>query len=140
MSTKHLLLQTSIALAMAFTISCSDSDAEPFETDDFYYHGADTFKVINKSEHDITGVTIRTWNGTEYSNSIIEYDELIDKNGGSKTLSIPEEVLPRNPLVCIKAENRPKLDCIKFNNPSYTWDGKELYVTRLPHPLELESL
>jgi len=138
MNTKHFLLQTSIVLAMAFTNSCSDSDAEPFETDDFYFHGSDIFKVINESEHNITGVTIRTWDGTDSAS--IEYDELIYKMGGSRSFAIPDEVLPARPLMCVKAENRPKLDCIRFNAPSYTWDGRDLYITRLPHPLNMESL
>ncbi|MDR2731971.1 MAG: hypothetical protein LBB36_02000, partial [Fibromonadaceae bacterium] len=109
--------------------------ADPYETDEFYFHGADSFKVINESEHDITSVVIRTWDGTDYYVSI-EYDELISKKGDSRSFSIPDRVLPPNPLICVKAENRPKLDCIKFNKPSYTWDGRDLYVTRLPHPLK----
>ena len=125
-------------LAMSFTISCSDSDVDPYETDDFYYHSSDFFKVINESEHDITGVTIRTWNGTDSVS--IEYNELISKRGGSRSFAIPDKILPPRPLMCVKAENSPKLDCIRFNSPSYTWDGRDLYITRLPHPLKLESL
>ncbi|MDR3001135.1 MAG: hypothetical protein LBU89_07715 [Fibromonadaceae bacterium] len=139
MNTKRFLLLLGIALAMMLAVSCSDdTNTGPYETDEFYYHGSDSFKVINASEHDITGVTIRTWDGAD--STIIEYNELISKKGGSKSLLMLNEVLPRNPLMCIKAENRPKLDCIRFNSPSYTWDGKDLYITRLPHPLEMEAL
>jgi hypothetical protein len=135
MNVKYFLLLASIVLAITLTISCSSSgNADPLETKDFYYHGTDFFKIINKSEHDITGVLIRAWTN---STPIIEYDELIPKKGGSKDLGVPpDEVLPEAPLMCIKAENRPKPDCIKFNDPSYTWDGEDLYITRLPHPLE----
>jgi hypothetical protein len=125
-----------MVLAMMFTVSCSDADADPFETDEFYLHGAESFKIVNVSEHDITSVVIRTWDGAD----IIEYDKSISKKGDSRSFPIPYQILPRNPLVCVKAENRPKLDCIEFKYPSYTWDGKDLYITRLPHPLKLESL
>ncbi|MDR0516071.1 MAG: hypothetical protein LBH25_03405 [Fibromonadaceae bacterium] len=138
MNAKHFFLLTSMALAMMFTVSCSsDADADPLETDEFYFHGGDSFKVINASDHDITSVVIRSWNGAD----LIEYDKSISKKGDSRLFTIPpDEVLPRRPLMCVKAENRPKLDCIEFYNPSYTWDGKDLYITRLPHPLKLESL
>jgi len=136
MNIKHFFLLLGIAFVMAFTISCGASSSDPYETDEFYLHGADSFLVINESEYDITSVVIRTWAGADY----VLYNELISKNGGSKFFSIPNEILPPSPLMCVQAENRPKLDCIKFSRPSYTWDGKDLYITRLPNPLKLESL
>jgi len=133
---KHLLLLASMVIVMAFTVSCGSNDADPYQNDEFYLHGADSFLVVNGSEYDITSVVIRTWDGSDY----VLYDELISKNGGYKFFAIPDEILPPSPLICVKAENRPKLDCIKFTTPSYTWDGNSLYITRLPHPLKLESL
>jgi len=133
---KHFLLFTSIVFVVAFTISCGADSADPYQTDEFYLHGADSFLVINWSEYDITSVVIRTWDGADY----VLYDELIPKNGGSKFFAIPNEILPPRPLMCVQAKNRSKLDCIKFMAPSYTWDGNSLYISRLPHPLKLESL